>query len=58
MIFQHFKPKGLMNTKVKKKCRSFLKLKLKQLPFAYHLGNFAMLSLLGMWEEKLEQIGN
>lgn len=47
-----------MNTKVKKKCRSFLKLKLKQLPFAYHLGNFAMLSLLGMWEEKLEQIGN
>lgn len=58
MIFQRFKPKGLMNTKLKRKCRSFLELEQKQLSFAYHLGNFAMLSLLRMWEEKLEQIGN
>lgn len=55
MIFQHFN--GLMNVKVKRKCGSFLKLEPKQLSVAYHLGNFTILSLLGV-QEVLEQIGN
>lgn len=56
MIFQHFN--GLMNVTVKRKCVSFLKLAPKQLSIAYHLGNFTILSLLGVQEEELEQIGN
>lgn len=55
MIFQHFN--GLMNMKVKRECGSFLKLEPKQLSVAYHLGNFTILSMLGVHEE-LEQIGN
>lgn len=47
-----------MNTKVKRKHGSFLKLEAKQLSAAYHLGNFSVLSLLGVQEEDLEQIGN
>lgn len=54
--FQHFN--GLMNAKVKRKDGSFLKLEPKQPSVAHHLGNFTILSMLGVHEEELEQIGN
>lgn len=57
MFFQQFKPDGLTNTEIKRKSGSFLKLEAKQLSAACHLGNFTLLSLLGVQEE-LEQIGN
>lgn len=47
-----------MNAKVKRKCRSFLKLEQEQPSTACHLGNFTILSLLGMQEDELEQSGN